>query len=263
MKRIATVIFTVVLLAGMVVLLGFIRKEHSNAICRGVRISVDYRSSDILITSDEIRDLLLSRFDTLEGAVIQPGHLSKIRKAVAGIPYIETCDVDFMLNGTLRIRARQREPMLRIMSAGNSWFVDTRGVVMPRNHVHSARVPVAGGHLGHTGVLKTGNNLQALADTNAAFARAGINQLIRLAHFIYHHDELSMMIEQMHVDPQGDIELFSNVGNQRIIFGKAENIEEKFSKLLIFYREGPSLNRLNQYKTINLKYNNQVVCSKR
>jgi cell division protein FtsQ len=263
MKRIATILFTIVLVAGMFVLLGFIRNEHGNAVCRNLRISIDYRSSDTLITKGEIEKLLISRFDTLQGKNVQTSHLSKIRETVANIPYVETCDVDFLLNGTLRIRARQRVPVLRVMTGGQSWFIDTRGVVMPRHLHHSARVPVADGHLGQTGMLKTANNLQALADTNHVFASGRLNQLIVLANYIYHHESLKSMIEQIHVDRRGEFELFANVGNQRILFGDAQNMEDKFEKLLIFYRSGPSLNRINHYKTIDLKFNNQVVCSKR
>jgi cell division protein FtsQ len=54
------------------------------------------------------------------------------------------------------------------------------------------------------------------------------------------------------------------VGNHKIIFGKAENIAEKFNKLKLFYTEG--LNKSDswrKYSIINLKYKNLVVCTKK
>jgi len=262
MKRILTISFTIVLLSGMFVLLGFIRNEHSNAVCRNIRISVEYSTNDTLVCHEEINKLITARFDTLEGMVLKGSHLLKAKEVISAIPYIENCDVDFLLNGTLRIRAKQRAPMLRIIAGGQSWYIDDKGVAMPRHQSFSARVPVASGNLGRTGVLKTGNDLRALADTNTSFAKGNLNQVITLAKFIHNDKRLSSMVEQIYVNTNEEIELFTYVGNQRIIFGEAENIEEKFNKLLIFYRSGPTLSGLNKYKTINLKYNNQVVCSK-
>jgi cell division protein FtsQ len=48
------------------------------------------------------------------------------------------------------------------------------------------------------------------------------------------------------------------------VFGDAKDFEEKFEKLKTFYTEG--LNKTdgwNKYSTINIKYKNQVVCTKK
>jgi cell division protein FtsQ len=48
------------------------------------------------------------------------------------------------------------------------------------------------------------------------------------------------------------------------VFGEAKDFEEKFEKLKTFYTEG--LNKTdgwNKYSTINIKYKNQVVCTKK
>jgi cell division protein FtsQ len=262
MKQILTSSFTVILLAGMFVLLGFIRQDHDNTVCGNIRISIEYTSSDTLVCRDEIRNLLLKKFDTLEGSVLHPGDLSGIREVISGIPYIKTCDVDFLLNGTLRIKARQRVPILRVVTTTNSWFIDEQGVVMPRHASFSARVPVASGNLGQTAVLKSRNNLYALADTNSVFKNGKLFQVIQLADYIHRHKLLNELVEQIFIDQWGEIVLFTHMGSQRIIFGSTENMEAKFNKLLHFYRAGPYNTGLHQYKTINLKYNNQIVCSK-
>jgi len=64
------------------------------------------------------------------------------------------------------------------------------------------------------------------------------------------------------VNGAGEIELISRVGNQPVLFGDINDMEEKFDKLLLFYKEGLSKTGWNQYKTINLTYKDQVVCTK-
>jgi len=43
---------------------------------------------------------------------------------------------------------------------------------------------------------------------------------------------------------------------------KQEDIKKKFDKLVLFYTKGINPNNLNLYKTINLKFDNQIVCKK-
>ena len=61
---------------------------------------------------------------------------------------------------------------------------------------------------------------------------------------------------------EGDFELIPLVGKQLIILGDANDIKEKFDNLQIFYKQGLSHEGWDKYDTINLKYRNQVVCTK-
>lgn len=59
-----------------------------------------------------------------------------------------------------------------------------------------------------------------------------------------------------------ELELVPRSGNHTILFGSIENVEEKFDKLLRFYKEGLNNIGWESYSTINIKYDGQVVCSK-
>jgi cell division protein FtsQ len=68
----------------------------------------------------------------------------------------------------------------------------------------------------------------------------------------------------LYINTDKEIELYPAVGGHKIIFGKGDDIEEKFEKLKVFYREGlNSIDSWNKYSSINLKYKSQVVCIKR
>ncbi|MEP7169164.1 MAG: cell division protein FtsQ, partial [Bacteroidota bacterium] len=69
-------------------------------------------------------------------------------------------------------------------------------------------------------------------------------------------------VEQIYVTEQSEIELIPRVGNHRIILGDASQLDEKFNKLMIFYKQGLNNTGWNNYNTINLKFTNQVVCTK-
>jgi cell division protein FtsQ len=72
------------------------------------------------------------------------------------------------------------------------------------------------------------------------------------------------MIQQIYVNKERELEFYPLIGNHRIVFGENRDTGEKLNKLKLFYTEG--LNKSdswNKYATINLKYKNLVVCTKK
>ena len=54
--------------------------------------------------------------------------------------------------------------------------------------------------------------------------------------------------------------MLTRVG-ETIEFGKIIDIRKKFEKLILYYEKGNQHN--DEYKTINLEFNNQIVCKKK
>ena len=96
---------------------------------------------------------------------------------------------------------------------------------------------------------------------NVNFTEKGA--LFSLARFIDEHAFWKAQIMQIHGEENGDLILIPRVGYQQIVFGKAVNIEAKFSKLKLFYEKGISEKGWNNYSQINLKFKNQIVCTKK
>ena len=65
------------------------------------------------------------------------------------------------------------------------------------------------------------------------------------------------------MNANGDMELVPRVGDHTILIGDDQQIHEKFEKLFLFYMEGLNKAGWNKYKVINLKYKDQVVCTKK
>lgn len=60
-----------------------------------------------------------------------------------------------------------------------------------------------------------------------------------------------------------ELELTPRSGNFTILFGSPDDAERKFDKLFRFYREGLSRAGWDRYKTIDLRFRGQIVCSER
>jgi cell division protein FtsQ len=70
------------------------------------------------------------------------------------------------------------------------------------------------------------------------------------------------MFVQINVVKNSEVELVPRVGNHIVLLGGVDRYEQKLEKLNKFYTEGLGYDSWNKYKVINLKYENQVVCSK-
>jgi cell division protein FtsQ len=71
------------------------------------------------------------------------------------------------------------------------------------------------------------------------------------------------LIKQIDVDEKGDLFIIPRIGQHEIAFGKPDNIESKFKKLMAFYEHIIPNAGWDMYSTINLQYTDQIVCTKR
>ena len=85
--------------------------------------------------------------------------------------------------------------------------------------------------------------------------------LIKFIKFISNDEFWKAQIQQIHIRTDHELVLVPRVGDQLIVFGKPEKIEMRFRNLKALYTEGFSTDGWNKYKTITLKYDNQVVCT--
>jgi len=83
-----------------------------------------------------------------------------------------------------------------------------------------------------------------------------------LLNYINKSEFWKAQIEQVYVNSDREFELVPKVGNHTILFGDTTQTEGKFKKLEVFYREGLNTDGWNDYKTINVKFKNQIICKR-
>ncbi|MDR1259354.1 MAG: cell division protein FtsQ [Tannerellaceae bacterium] len=145
-------------------------------------------------------------------------------------------------SGIIRIDIRQKNPILRVISHDGSFYVDRNGSTMPVSRRYTARVPLASGYV------------------EKEFATT---QLYRFALFLQENEFWNNQIEQIYVHPDQDVELIPLVGNHRILLGTLDNFREKLDNLQLFYEQAIPKLGWEKYSIINLKFRNQIVCTKK
>lgn len=235
-------------LSSLAVLMGFIEGKKSNVICRDVRVMIP--GNQTFIERSEIDEILFEVSGPLVGRPLNQINIHRLEKALKANPFIEFAKVYADMDGVIQVEIKQREPVIRIINIANQdFYIDKHGLKIPTSESFTANVLVANGEISE--------NFADRVDTLRT--RLG-KDLYQTALFIGKDKLWRDQIEQVYVNEESELELVPRVGNQRIILGTADSLEVKFANLLMFYKQGMPKVGWDAYKTINVKYTNQVVC---
>lgn len=206
---------------------------------------------DKLISEEDVRSAMLRTFDSdLTRYRLDEIDVTRVETLLEDDPFVKNAEVYVDQHNILRIKVEQREPVLRILdNNGNNYYLDENGVKMPPSKNFAARALVA-----------TGNISPYQTDFITRRKSSTLKDLFKLAQTLKSDEFLNGFIQQIHVTNGGEFILAPLVGDQQIILGSVRRLDDKFRRLKIFYREGMPGAGWRKYRSINLKFNGQIVC---
>lgn len=183
--------------------------------------------------------------------------VAKMEELLGDIPEVEKVDVFVSLKGELEIKIIQKNPIVRIINnKGQSVYLDDKGYVMPMSQKYTARVPVFSGHINE---MYRNQSKPASIQSDSTL----IDDIYRMSIYMEKEPFWKSQIVQVYVNDKEEFELIPRVGRHRILFGTSKDLITKFEKLKLLYFQGFEDKEWNNFDTINLKFKDQVVCSKR
>lgn len=144
--------------------------------------------------------------------------------------------------GSLTVLVKHREPVVRVISGEEDYFLDKNMAKIPASTKYSVNVLVV------TGDIKT--------DSSATW-------LVPLVRYIGSDQFWDAQIEQIFVSNNQELIMTPLVGGNLIEFGSPDDYQEKLANLKAFYENVMVQNNWNKYKSISVKYKNQVIGTKR
>ena len=169
------------------------------------------------------------------------------------------------IDGRLKVEVKQRKPLVRIINdAGDSYYIDDEGKLMPLSDKYTAKILVANGYISESFASRYLYSVSDLAKDVEATKNTMIDEVYAMAEYINADEFWKAQVQQIYINADKDMELVPMVGNQKIIFGDTTAMDEKFKKLFTFYQQGLNTTGWwDKYSTINLKFKNQIVCTKK
>jgi len=260
-RKILRITLAVLGCMGLLVIMGFVGNNRKTRKCKSISIFIE-DAGNYFVDESDIMDMLSNKGKKLTGTPMQDINTGMLEKIINTNPFVDNAEVFSTIDGTVNISVRQRKPVLRVMNTkGEDFYVDEKGVFMPVSEKFTAPVVVANGYIFNTYSEKKIYLNAGAPDT--ATTRPMLEQLYLLAITMEKDTFWNAQAEQIYVNEWQEIEMIPRLGNHRIILGDASEINEKLNRLMIFYKQGLNKIGWNTYRTINLKFKNQVVCSKK
>ncbi len=263
LKKIVYIAGWVVLLGGVMGLLGFAEIKRNTTPCRLVDIRIMQHDSDFYITPNEVRKLIEVQQGNIVGKAMDEINILKIEKMLSSNPFIADAQVYATLDGDLEVRLVQKKPIVRVIDKNDeSYYIDSAGSIVPLSINYAPEVLIVNGNFIEPYDMYSSRNVKQMAPDTSVHSM--LPAIYRLASFIRHNTFWNSQITQVYMDTAKDFCLVPRVGNQRIIFGDTTNMEQKFNRLWVLYHNGlTATGKWNDYTTINLKFNHQIVCTKK
>lgn len=240
MKKIKWNDIRLVLMLGAVVFLySFATRRNDSRVVK--KPVVEFTSKDSFITKEMVNKLLIQKFWGAAGVKKVGVDLHSVEKTICKNPMVDNAEVYTTVDGKLVAIVTQKTPVARVFEGADSYYLDYKGHKMPLSETQTARVPLV------TGEIHQVNS----------------KRLARLLDFIYDDAFLKKDITGLAIQQNGSIVMKARGYDYDIFFGGPYSIEAKFKNYKAFLQDAAKDTLIKNYKTVNLVFLHQVVCTKK
>lgn len=249
-KKLGMLLLWVMLCFGLVFTIAFTNKQEKNIRAKKVIIQIFPENLEFFNRKKVIKTISENgNLEDISNTKIEDINTGYLESKLIENTFLQDAKVYNDLSGNVYIKINQREPILRLYRFnGVNYYIDKFGVKFQTSNNFTAHVPIANGNIFERS--KPG-------DTVYSFVA---KQLYHIASYVDKQIFWKAQIAQIFVTRDNEFILIPKIGNHQIIFGDANNLETKFEKLFVFYKEGLSRVGWNKYKTIDVRFDKQVVC---
>lgn len=232
------------LLLGLIVFIALVSFSAIRHACKPIsdyEINIDHSNDLYFVDTDLIKKMVNGK--DLKTNQIALGNLDvqKIEGFLNNDPFIKNSEVFKDINGNLKVEVEQEKPVLRINTGKDEFYLSEQLNQVPLSPNYSADVLIVGGNV----------------------TQKDYENLVKLNTVLMADKLLKKHIIAVEKIAPNSFNLLVNKGDYIIEFGELNKMEEKFDKLKLFYEQYLGKVGLNYYEKINLKFNNQIVATKR
>ena len=256
-KKILSIILWVITGAALIVLFVFGRNWYLETPLKGIKLSLERSHINGFVDQDTMLANAAAVCDLAHQNKITNVDMKRINKLLADNPWIENGSAYIGLNDTLTIKAKEYEPVLRVYgNDGRSVYVTAEGKIIPSSPRYTPHLIIASGNFS----LPMPQRNACVNDT--LFGSTGIAEALILSQTIVRDDYLAEHVGQIYRNQEGEFELTVNNLPPKVIVGDIDNINHKMSRLRVLLEKYNNTEELINFKTLDLRYKNQIVCTK-
>ena len=251
-KKILSIFAWVATAAALVALFVVSREHYLNTPVKSYNL--DLQSGNSFVKES---DVLADLEELCKAQKIGTVDMEAIGKRLKVNPWVESSAAHIGLDGTLNVSIAEHLPALRVFGYnGQSAYITSDGLLLPPRQNHTPHLLIASGNFS----FEDGQARQ-LCDTVASdlnlIGAKKLNEAIGRNGFV------KSCIGQVFCNSGNEFEIVANGIDARIIVGDTTILDDKLRRLETFMKHKMGSNEIKEYKKINLKFKNQIVCTKR
>lgn len=195
---------------------------------------------NLFVTHDAVSKLLIQNEESVSNKAKEMIALNDLESALNANVMIKRAQVYMKVDGTLTAEIEQKKPIARV-STNASYYIDDEGSYMPLSTNYTSRVPLVTGFV----------------------AKNELNNVFVIAKRIQNDAFLESHVTEIHQKENGNIELKFRLHDFRIQLGSLDQLDKKINNLKAFYRKAMKDGTLDHYSAVNLRFDKQVIGTKK
>jgi cell division protein FtsQ len=232
----------------------YVFRTKGDIVCKDIDVKIKNSKIARLITSGDFKKMIEQSKIAGKGKPLNDDILKKTFKLIKSKGSVKSVLVYQTGDSILHVEVEQRIPVMRILTASGSCYLDNEGIVFPISTRYAYDVPLI------TGKVQLPVEGKMLKDS--VFAR----KLLAFVDFISKDPFWNAQIQQIDIDENKNVEFVICSDNHLIRFGQIQGYEKKLDNLLTFYRKvNPYYKEKDNvpYTILDLRFDKQIVAVKK
>ena len=246
-RKILITLIVPVIAVGLLTLLIAAISEKKRGQCKDYKITIKSPDKNLFIDEKDVFKLLSAATGgSVKGQPISAINIRKLEAMLENSVWINDAQLYFDNTNTLHVTVNERQPLARVFTtSGSSFYIDSLEKRMPLSERKSARVPVFVGF----------PDKKTLSPKDSVL----LDDIKTVATFINSDPFWKSQASEIDITPERNFEMVPVIGNHLVRIGDAQNLDQKFHRLFLFYRNVLSRTGFDKYKVIDAQYDGQIV----
>lgn len=228
-------------MALLIVLMSFGYSSRHSLPWQGTQVTIHRSTPEPLVTEAEVWQRIEKYYQPGDSITLAEINIGLLEESLENHPSIVRSEVYWSLRGELYCELWQHRPLARVRQADSAYYLLTKGEAMPLSPHYSAPVPHVTGALNDSVLIDIASFWEHV-EGDAFFAGffTGIERR-----------------------KSGEWLLHPRPGHHQVRLGNPGKWREKLARLKIFYQTMVTPEYLDSLKTIDLRFQDQVICRKK
>ncbi|RZM18566.1 MAG: hypothetical protein EOO88_40390 [Pedobacter sp.] len=251
-RKVMTVAIWLLVGGGMLTLLIAAMDRQQSDTCKDYVVSIKAKpDANLFLGEKDLVKLLSAAMNgPLKGQAKSSFKLQQMEQLLRDNDWVNEAELYFDNKDVLHIEVTEREPIARVFTvSGQSFYIDRTGRQLPLSDRWTARLPV----------FTSYPDRKVMANKDSLL----LNDVVTTAEFIANDPFWMAQVSQVDIQrlsaKSWNFMMTPLVGNHLVKLGDGKEINRKFKRLYLFYKNVLAQRGFNSYKTVDVSFAGQVI----